>query len=449
MKKRKKHKDYTRESSKKEYKEIRKKHGDKAKSSGWMEKNGHAGLVNYARKEFGGWNKFKKECGFNDKPYLTYRTKESSKKEYKEIIKKHGDKAKNSSWMCKNGHRGLVQYACKTFGGWNKFKKECGINIKPHRTKKSTKKEYKEIIKKHGDKAKSSGWMMKNGHGGLVSYACKAFGNWDNFKKECGINDKPLIIFRTKKSTKKEYKEIIKKHGDKAKSSVWMRKNGHSGLVSYASNAFGNWNNFKKECGINDKNLHTLWTKESSKKEYKEAIKKHGDKAKNSEWMNKNGHSGLVSYARKAFGYWSKFQKECGIDINPYRTKKSTKKEYKEIIKKHGDKAKSSGWMQKNGHSGLVSYACKAFGGWNNFKKECGINDKPLRTRWTKESAIIKYTEIIKKHGDKAKSSEWMNKNGFGGLVSYVSNAFGLWKKFLDFYNHSYTLSENELRIAS
>jgi len=249
----------------------------------------------------------------------------------------------------------------------------------------------------------------------------------------------------------KEYQKIRKEHGDKAKSSKWMKKNGYVGLCSYVRKAFDSWNSFKKQAGFDEDPLYESWTKEIAIKEYQKIRELHGDKAKSSFWMKKNGYRGLCSYVVRAFDSWNSFKQQAGFDEKPLWnkwTKEIAIKEYQKIRREHGDKAKSSSWMEKNGYGGLCYYVRNAFDSWNSFKKQAGFNEDPLNISWSKEIAIKEYKKIRKEHGDKAKSSFWMLRNGYSGLCSYFRTSFCGWQKFLDFYNYSYTMTENDLRIS-
>ncbi len=108
------------------YKEIRQKYPESV-SSEWLIKNGYSALYQQINKKFVDWNYFKNLCGYSEELYIKY-SKEELIKEYKTIRKEHTE-AQSFSWMRENGYYSIIQQAYRKIdGGWNGFKKLCGYS---------------------------------------------------------------------------------------------------------------------------------------------------------------------------------------------------------------------------------------------------------------------------------------------------------------------------------
>ena len=162
---------------------------------------------------------------------------------------KHGDKAKSCRWVSDNGYRWFVTQVYGQFNKWTNFISILG-EILVRRECKSPKEllQYwkEKFYAEHGDKAKSCGWLDDNGDRWFVMQVYKRFGNWTNFIKELG--EEP--IHRKSKSQKELLQywkdKLHTKHGDKAKNSTWMQDNGCGWFVGQVRKRFGNWGNFIK-----------------------------------------------------------------------------------------------------------------------------------------------------------------------------------------------------------
>ena len=77
------------------------------------------------------------------------------------------------------------------------------------------------------------------------------------------------------------FKEICKEHGDKAFSSVWLKKNGYGSFLYKAQKHFGTWNNFKNNTkdGLPKINKSQKWPRELLIPLFKELYEEHGDNA--------------------------------------------------------------------------------------------------------------------------------------------------------------------------
>ena len=101
----------------KQYQDIRKEHGDAAKNSQWMSDNGYAGLISGVYRNKLNWLEFRNECGFDDEPFRKkVLTINALIDKYKEIRREHGDVAKSSSWMTDNGYNRVYRQARDNHG---------------------------------------------------------------------------------------------------------------------------------------------------------------------------------------------------------------------------------------------------------------------------------------------------------------------------------------------
>lgn len=449
---------WTKEKAIEEYRAIRQSHGDKAKSTKWMYRNGYGGLLQYSCRIFKGWHNFKKRAGFDDEPFCIYWSPELAIKTYREARIKFGDKAKSSNWIIKNGYCGLFNYVVKAFKSWSEFKKQSGFNDNPLHvcwTNKLAISEYKKALEKHVDMAKSSSWMYKNGYSKLCDYVVRSFGSWTKFlyfyyytignkksrveykrrqkakkqsvkhakEKSARLAKERAIRKWTKEKAIKSYREIRKEQGEKARSCEWIITHGYSGLYRFISNKLKlRWDSFKEECGFKDAPLKKKLTLAGVIDEYVAIREKYGDKASSSGWIIKNLDGGQVFMGRVGrlkFGGWNKFKDKAGFKDEPfYRTGMSREtlvKEYSKIRKKYGSKARGSRWMADNGFGWIESKAKLNYGlKWNMFIEECGFKDGSLRKGiFSRKELIKKYREIRSKYGDKSGDVNWLKNNGY------------------------------------
>jgi len=260
---------------------------------------------------------------------------------------------------------------------YNKAKKVLGFDVLTEKPGKLlSKKDLKlcfEIFKwKFGEKAKSSAWLNKNKYIWFIHQVKTRFSKWTNFIKALGYE-----LLQRKSKSKEELiqewrEELCPKFGEKAKSSGWLQKNKYRWFVSQSTIRFGNWPNFLKAMG-HESLLRKLKPKEELKRIWREELyPKFGEKAKSSGWLNKNKYRWFVSQSTIRFGNWPNFIEETGCESLQRKSKSKEEliQEWREeLCPKFGEKAKSSGWLNKNKYRWFVSQAIKRFGKWSNFLK--------------------------------------------------------------------------------
>ena len=302
------------------------------------------------------------------------------KRIYLAIVEEHGEEAYSSTWMEKNGYRGLLRQVYEKHKmKWDDFRKQCGIKFNNRfKSRNETLEEligiYKSIVLKNGEKTYSCKWVIENGHKWIYRQVTKKHKiSWPKFRKKCGIdatlNREDVLSLN---DLVEEYKSITKEHGEKAYSSDWIQKNGYSWLYDQVSNKHKlSWDDFRKKSGIDvifnrkDVLLEDLIEK------YKSIIREHGEKAYSCEWLRKNGYLWLYEQINKKYGMeWNDFRKQCGIDVIFKRKNLSLNdlmEEYESIIKESGEKAYSCGWMDKNSHNWLCTQVRKHDIPWPHF----------------------------------------------------------------------------------
>lgn len=124
-------------------------------------------------------------------------------------------------------------------------------------------------------------------------------------------------------------------------------------------------------------------------------------------------------------------------------------KEYQLIRKKHGDKARSSEWMCNNGYDWLYGRIKTHSLSWHEFKKKAGFNDPFLRRQNTsKEGLMLEYKKIREEHCDLAKNSGWLCDNGYDSLYQQIAQKYDLsWRGFLKLYEGHFNISKEDLMI--
>ncbi|HUU88872.1 MAG TPA: hypothetical protein VMX17_14130, partial [Candidatus Glassbacteria bacterium] len=116
------------------------------------------------------WNEFRKKCGVDVTLTRMDLSLEDLMEEYKAIIEEHGEKAYSSPWMRKNGYEWIYTQSIRKHKlSWNEFRKKCGVEFKSKFESRDLSlddliEEYQPIIKEHGEKAYSSGWIIENGY---------------------------------------------------------------------------------------------------------------------------------------------------------------------------------------------------------------------------------------------------------------------------------------------
>jgi len=413
------------------YIDIVKNYGEEAYSSRWMRKNGYSWFPQQVSvKHKIEWNEFREKCGFDIK--LKYSKKnlslENLIEQYKKVVEEHGEKAYKSNWMQRSKYNWLyLQIKNKYEKTWKEFIKLCGFNsdklYKINFSINDLIKEYKIIVEEHEEKAYNSSWIQKNGYYWLFSQVTRKYKmKWNEFKNKCGFNFILKKEILSLAQLKEKYKEIVLKHGKKAYSSKWIIKNNYHWLYRQViKNHKMKWNEFKESCGIKDMLRKDLISLEEIIKEYKLIVKEHGKKAYSSGWIIKNKYGWLYWQISKKYKFkWNDFRKQCGFDFEFQKKGLSLEeliKEYKLIVKEHGEKSYSSTWMTKNGYQWLCQQV--------NIKyKMKWIDfrkqcgiDIELNRFMTLEVLIEEYKTRVKKYGEKAYSSGWILKSSNFGWL--------------------------------
>ena len=228
------------------------------------------------------------------------------------------------------------------------------------------------------------------------------------------------------------YVAIVEEHGEKAYSCEWMSKNGYNWLYLQSLQKHKiKWNDFRKQCGINNE-----LNLEDIIKKYQSIVDEYGEKAYRSQWILKNGYSWIYTRISKKHGLeWNDFKAMCGFNNKLRREILSIKgliEEYKSIVKEHGKKAYSSEWIAKNEYGWLYQQVTRKHKiKWDEFRIQCEIDIK-LNRFMTLEELIEEYKSIVKEYGKKAYSSEWIAKNEYGWLYEQVSKKHKIsWKQFI------------------
>jgi len=422
------------EDLKEEYKNIVKKHGEAAYNCKWLSENSYSWLYGQLNRNYNiKWTDFRKQCGFNKILHRDNLSLENLKDEYKKVVKKHGEDAYSSSWLNKNNYSWLCQQISKKYKiKWDVFRGQCGFDVKLKYTKreetlKDLIDEYKQIVEKYGEIAYSCNWLIHNGYNWLYEQVFKKHKiKWGDFRKQCGFDNVLQRENLSLKDLKEEYKNIVKEYGEDAYSSNWIRNNGYSWLYSQVSVTYRiKWNNFKIQCGFNNQLKRLNLSLEDLKEEYKNIVKEHGEDAYSCSWLNKNGYGWLHQQIwLKHKLSWDDFKKQCGFNNQLQRLTLSLedlKEEYKKIVKKYGEKAYSSDWLNKNGYRWIYKQVSQKHKiRWNDFKRQCEFYVVLYRKDLLIEDLIIEYKKVLKEFGEKMYNGRYLKQNGYGWLFAQV-----------------------------
>ena len=291
---------------------FKRKYGEKAKSSSWLNKNKYGWFVSQSITRFGKWTNFLKALGC-ESLYKKLKSKEELKRIWEEeLYPRFGEKAKSSSWLINNEHRWFVNQAIRRFSKWSNFIKALGHEslLRKLKSEEELKQDWeKGLYPRFGERAKSCGWLYNNKHGRFVQQAVRRFGNWSVFIKTIGY--KPLYRkFKSKEELIQTWeKELYPKFGEKAKNGEWLIRNKYCWFIRQAITRFGKWSNFIKEAG-HEPLLRKPKSKEELKQIWKEELcSKFGEKAKNSRWLIRNEYYWFVAQSTKRFSKWTNFLK--------------------------------------------------------------------------------------------------------------------------------------------
>jgi len=280
------------------YLDIVKIHGEKAYNSNWLSGNGYSRIVNQIRKRNISWIDFRKKCGFKiiNKFKRRNETLEELMDIYKSLIRKHGEKAYSSNWICKNGHQWLAnQVRVKHKLTWNEFRKKSGIDkvlIRKIKPINELITEYLLILKKHGEiKYRSQLWMVKNGYRWITNHVRKNNISWIDFNRKTGIKVKPIRREYNIDELIESYKRAVKKHGENAYRSTWMSNNGYLWLYQRSRKLGFYWADFRKKCGFNKPLQRERLSIQELLEEFKSIESIHGeDDTRKVKWMMNNGY---------------------------------------------------------------------------------------------------------------------------------------------------------------
>ena len=103
------------------------------------------------------------------------------------------------------------------------------------------------------------------------------------------------------------YQKLRKKHGDKARTELWCRKNGYKWIYACLLNNYDlNWKEFKKRAGFDDDSFEDVVT------QYHKILQKYRVRAWSSAWMKKNGYKNLLYKITKLGMTWVEFKQKAG-----------------------------------------------------------------------------------------------------------------------------------------
>ncbi len=231
-----------------------------------------------------------------------------------------------------------------------------------------------------------------------------------------------------------EYREVVKQHGDEALSSTWLQRNG-CGRVYYRARAHGiSWSRFRGMCGLSAcrKGLHGQ-TLDQLNEAYNGIRDRCGEDASSSSWMQRHGHGWVVSHAYKKHDLrWRQFKAVCGYPDGRYPpdvlNARSLKRPFDRIAERHGGKAWDPAWLESNGYSCLVPYV--------NGSSSSPPPSEPLPLSHEDETerlvspldeAMTLHADLIKRHGEKALRTKWLQDNGYFHIYLEVRRARLRW----------------------
>lgn len=238
---------------------------------------------------------------------------------------------------------------------------------------------------------------------------------------EVWFDDRLLDIFELQKQankvwTKEELIKIYKDLKEKLK-----RPPGISDLEKYTTvtasiykSKWGQWSIFKKEMG--DPTSQHFTTKEATKKEFIDYIKKHGSLPKHRDWTKHGLHS--YQNIRRYFGNLKNFYDYIGIKYvrkkNVSVTKEQLIKDYYKVKKIVGKKPSILQLTKHVDGYSFLSWVNKFYKNYSNFLKSIGEPYiKPVTKTPTKKELIDNYNEVKKKLGKQQLLEKELNhKNG-------------------------------------
>ena len=297
---------------------------------------------------------------------------------------------------------------------------------------------YLDIVRIHGGNAYKSDWLSKNGYNKLTYQIRKRKIHWIKFREECGIKGVKRAPIR--KETLEElmeiYKTLIKKHGEKAYSSDWLRRKGHQGLLKQVRSKHDlTWNEFRKKCGIDKVFIRKIMSIDELIPEYLLILKKHGKTTyRTQSWMGRHGYRWMTDHVRKSDISWVDFNRKIGFKVKRLGSEYDIDElveEYKKVVKKHGENAYRSTWMTDNGYLWLYQRSRKLGFYWDDFRKKCEFNNTLQRKKFRIKELLEEFKPIKNEHGDNTCKIKWMMNNGYRWITEQVLSYDIKWSQFV------------------
>ncbi|HUU88875.1 MAG TPA: hypothetical protein VMX17_14145 [Candidatus Glassbacteria bacterium] len=252
------------------------------------------------------------------------------------------------------------------------------------------------------------------------------------------------------------YKAIVDKFGDKSLNSGWMSKNGFSWMHGQILKKHKiSWNEFKNKCNFKSIFRRDNLSLEELIIEYKKTIKENGEKAYSSRWIIKeSGKCWIHGQATKSHGLsWNEFREKCGIKHKIKHGKREETLEelkniYTNIVKKHGEKAYKCMWVIKNGPSGLYEQVTRKHKlTWNEFREACGIDFKFKNKHVSLKKLINIYKSVVDEHGKSAYNNVWMRNGEYRWIVSNVNDHGLSWNEFKEACGINFKLKRTNMEL--
>ena len=238
----------------------------------------------------------------------------------------------NSKWLQNYGHVGLV-HCMKAHPELFKDIRQDWLGAKPIGFYVKT---AEELAKKNGGILQSKTWLVKNRYNSLIRWMKKRPEFFKHIKQEWNGG-------REIEEHVKTAEELAKKNNGVLKNSIWLVKNGYSGLDTCIRKHPESFRHIKQE-----------WKGGRSMEEHIRTAEKlaeeNGGILYNSVWLYKNRHQGLSRFMRNHIEAFKHIKQE-------WKGGKNMKEHIgtaKELAKKNGGILQNYGWLKKNGYNGLA-----------------------------------------------------------------------------------------------
>lgn len=424
---RKTHRDYTLDELVDEYVTKREVYGGLIRTRNGLETHGLAWIRNHAKGRFNlGWNSFRLLAGYKDQiPGSMPATTAPVTEVLSHIRQMGGERVADAEWLDRLGFGCLLSYVSNEFDlGWKEFLDEhqndvvrkhlqsqwrdtapivpnpppsrlvecsppgrdTALPARSNGTLEALKHEYRQIVSQHGDSARSSAWLQANGYTGLY-LRVRAHGlGWPRFRRLCELGGgRKGLHGQTLDELIQSYKESREKRGGDASSATWLRKHDYCWPRYQAYQKHGlKWKQFKALCGYPDDygspvtlNAHTL------NRAFREISEKHGEEAWAPDWLESNGYSCLAPYGNgmSPTSVPSKRAQVTQVSDEPeirrsFDSIDDAMRFHIGLIKRYGNKALKTGWLQKHRYGRIYSEARRAGLRWKPYLLELGCRMK-------------------------------------------------------------------------